>query len=190
MDLRHRSTRPLPDQYNLFFMKSAVRSSTASFPLLSAVAGQRWIVGCPEMLKRLLLLTDRHPDAKGAVDLAIELAGRSNARLTLMHGGDLRHHPAFWTSDFRDAPDSAQARLTLLCLLWDIRQRCPEVGLCSAPGRSPEQVWQAAAQLAVDLIVLPESLSGRFLPYVERRGRQEVIAGAPCPVLVVQGFPE
>src|SRR5690348_3721493 len=109
-------------------------SSNPEACLLRAVAGQHWLSGCPRTLKHVLLLADRHPDSKGAIDFAIELAEHFDLRLTLMHGGDLRSHPAFWTSTSREAPDSDQARLALLCLLWDIRQRCPEVTLCTTRG--------------------------------------------------------
>jgi hypothetical protein len=155
--------------------------------LLRVVVDQHWIPGCPQTLNHVLLLADRHPDANGAVDFVVELGERFNLRLMLMHGGDLQRHPAFWTSDSQGAPDSDQARFALLCLLWEIRKRCPEVGLCAAKCRSPEQVWQAAAHLAVDLMVLSESLFGRFLPLVRWSGYDEMIEGAPCPVLVV-GF--
>jgi nucleotide-binding universal stress UspA family protein len=154
--------------------------------LLHAVANQHWIAGCPQSMNHILLLADQHPDSQGAITFAIGLAEPFNARLTLMHGGNLRPDPVFWTSDSLEAPDPNQVRLALLGLLWAIRKRCPEVGLCTVDARRPEQVLQAAAQHGVDLLVLPAGLFGRFLPLVGRNGQDEVVEGATCPVLVVE----
>ena len=136
-------------------------------------------------MNHILLLADRHPDSQDAIGLAIGLSEHFNARLTLMHGGNLRPDPAYWTSDSLETPDPNQARLALLGLLWAIRKRCPEVGLCTMGARSPEQVFRAAAQHGVDLLVLPAGLFGRFLPLVGRSSQHEEVEGAPCPVLVV-----
>ena len=155
--------------------------------LMHAAAGQSWLPpGCLRSLDHILLLADRHPSSQEAIDLAIGLAEHFTARLSLMHGGNLRSDPAFWTSDSLETPDPNQARLALLGLLWAIRKRCPEVGLCTIGARSPEEVFRAAAQHGVDLLVLPASLFGRFLPLVGRSGQDEVVEGAPCPVLVVE----
>lgn len=167
-------------------MQLAVPPKKALSPLLHAVAGQQWITGCPSSMDHILLLADRHPDSQGAIDLGIELAERFNARLTLMHGGNLGADPAFWTSESLETPDPNQVRLALLGLLWAIRQHCPEVGMCMVNPRLPEQVFQAAAQHGADLLVLPAVLFGRFLPLVGGRGQEEAVEGAPCPVLVVE----
>lgn len=164
-------------------------SPNARAHLLHAVAGQPWIAGCPQSINHILLLADRHPDSQGAIDAAIGLAEPFNARLTLMHGGNLRSDPTFWTSDSLEKPDLNQVRLALLGLLWAIRKRCPEVGLCTVGARLPEQVFQAAAQHGVDLLVLPAGLFDRFLPLVGRSSQGELVAGAPCPVLVVESQP-
>jgi nucleotide-binding universal stress UspA family protein len=161
-------------------------SPNARARLLHAVAGQHWIAGYPQSMNHILLVADRHPDSEGAIDVAIGLAEPFDARLTLMHGGNLRSDPAFWTSDSLETPDPNQVRLALLGLLWAIRKRCPEVGLCTVGARSPEQVFRAAAQHGVDLVVLPAGLFGPFLPLVGRSDQDEVIEGAPCPVLVVE----
>ncbi|MBV9998933.1 MAG: universal stress protein [Verrucomicrobia bacterium] len=171
------------------FMQLASPPKNALSPLLHAVAGQQWISGCSPSVDHILLLADRHPDSQGAIDLGIELAERFNARLTLMHGGNLGSDPAFWTSDSLETPDPNQVRLALLGLLWAIRQRCPEVGMCTVSARLPEQVFQAAAQHGADLLVLPAVLFGRFVPLVGGRGRDEAVEGAPCPVLVVEPAP-
>ena len=137
-------------------------------------------------MDHILLVADRHPGSQGTINFAIGLAERFNARLTLMHGGNLGSDPAFWTSDSLEAPDPNQVRLALLGLLWAIRQRCPEVGMCTVNARQPEQVFQAAAQHGADIIVLPAGLFGRFLPLVGRSGQDDVVEGAPCPVLVME----
>lgn len=140
--------------------------------------------GCISKLDHVLLVADLHPTSKGAIELAVELTEQFNPRLTLMHGGDLRYLAGGWTSSSPDDPD--QRRLSLLCLLWHLRQRCPEIGLCTAHGYLATQVLEAAAQRNVDLLVLPEGLFGRFLPLVSRIQASERVAGAPCPVVVVE----
>jgi nucleotide-binding universal stress UspA family protein len=132
-------------------------------------------------MNHILLLADRHPGSQGAIDFAIGLAEPFNAQLTLMHGGNLRSDPAFWTSDSLETPDPNQVRLALLGLLWAIRKRCPEVGLCRVSARLPEQVFQAAAQHGVDLLVLPAGLFGRFLPMVGGAVRMKWLRVRPAP---------
>jgi nucleotide-binding universal stress UspA family protein len=150
---------------------------------LHASRGQRLNFGCPLKLNHLLALVDFQPESKAALDFATELAELFQAQLTLMHGGRLLRPPVAERGDQAEAFDSA--RPALLCLAWELRRRCPEVGLCLDPGYSPEQVWQAAACRDVDLIVLAQSLFSRFRPLVTGSGPDEMIAGAPCPVLVV-----
>ena len=163
-----------------------VSSSNAQARLLRAVSDQSGIAACPERLNHIVLLADQHPDSKGAIDLAVEWAERFSTRLTLMHGGNLRPDSAFWTSDSQEVPDPSQTRLALLGLLWEVRKRCPDVGLCTTAARFPEQVWQAAAALEADLLVLPAGLFERFEPWVDRSGQEETVSGTPCTVLVVE----
>lgn len=157
--------------------------------LLRAAADRHFIPGCPQSIDHIMVVADQHAGSRDAIDFAIGLAEHLSARLTLMHGGNLRSDPAFWTSDSLDNPDPNQARLALLGLLWDIRKRCPELGLCTMDARWPEQVFRAAAQYGADLLVLPEDLFDRFLPLVSRTGQEEVVEGAPCPMLVVGDHP-
>ena len=162
----------------------------ASFPngnarMLRAGHGQRLVRGCPARLNHLLVLINFQPYSKAALDFASELAERFNSRLTLMHGGEPLHPPGLQRD--QEAAGLDPSRRALLCLAWELRRRCPEVGLCLDPGHLPEQVWEAAARRDVDLIVLPQNLFGRFRPLVKGNGPDEVIEGAPCPVLLVGG---
>lgn len=152
--------------------------------MLHASRGQRLIFGCPPKLNHLLVLIDFQPGSNAALDLATEFAERFQAQLTLMHAGELSPPPSAGRGDQGDAFD--HVRPALLCLAWQLRRRCPEVGLCLDPGYRPEQVWQAAAMREVDLIVLSQGLFSRFRPLVTGDGPDEVIGGAPCPVLVVE----
>ena len=162
----------------------------ASFPngkarMLRAGHEQRLVPGCPASLNHLLVLIDFQPDLKVALEFASELAERFNSRLTLMHGGERLRPPGLERD--QQAAGLDPSRRALLCLAWELRRRCPEVGLCLDPGHLPEQVWEAAARREVDLIVLPQNLFGRFRPLVAGDGPDEVIEGAPCPVLLVGG---
>ena len=152
--------------------------------LLRVSRSQPLASGFISKLNHLLLVADLHPASNGAIELAAELAEQFNPRLTLRHGGDLWYLAGGWTSSFPDDPD--QRRLSLLCLLWHLRQRCPEIGLCTAHAYLATQVLETAAQRNVDLLVLPEGLFGRFLPLVRHAGPSEGVAGAPCPVVVVE----
>src|SRR5205823_5068566 len=98
--------------------------------LLRATRGQHLVPGCPWKLNHLLVLADLQPGSKKALDFAIELAELFDSRLTLMHGGDLLRSPDSWRNNFPDAPEPEPLRAALLCLAWELRQRCPEVGLC------------------------------------------------------------
>ncbi|MBV9489583.1 MAG: universal stress protein [Verrucomicrobia bacterium] len=158
--------------------------------LLRAMPGQRRVAACPQRLDHLLLLTDRHPDTRGTIDFTLDLAERFHPRLTLIHGGNLRAEPAFWTSASPAAPDPGQTRLALLGLLWEVRKRWPEVGLCTVAAQSPEEVLQTAGRFRVDLLVVPATLFERFVPLVDRHGAEETVQGAPCPVLVVEATRE
>lgn len=172
------------DQNALVMQPASHSSSYAMDRLLRISRSQPLASGSISKLNHLLLVADLHPTSKGAIELAAELTEQFNPRLTLMHGGDLRYLAAGWTSSSPDDPD--QRRLSLLCLLWHLRQRCPEIGLCTAHGYLATQVLEAAAQRNVDLLVLPEGLFGRFLPLVSRNRSGERVAGAPCPVVVVE----
>lgn len=152
--------------------------------MLHASRGQRLIFGCPSKLDHLLALVDFQAASNAALDFAAELAEFCQSQLTLMYGGRLLRPPDAGRSD--QAEESDPSRPALLCLAWELRRRCPEVGLCLDPADLPEQVWQAAARRDVDLIVLPESLFSRFRPLITGNGRDEMVDGAPCPVLVVE----
>ena len=152
--------------------------------ILRASRGQRLAFRYPPKLNHLLVLIDLQPGSNAALDFATELAELFDSQLTLMYGGKLLRPPGLERGDPAEAVDSS--RSALLCLAWELRRHCPEVGLCLDPGDFPEQVWQAAGQRDVDLVVLPQSLFNRFRPWVTGSGPDEVIDGAPCPVLVVE----
>jgi hypothetical protein len=132
----------------------------ASFPngkarMLRAGRGQRLVRGCPARLNHLLVLVDFQPDSNVALDFASELAELFNSRLTLMHGGERLCPPGLERD--KQAAGLDPARRALLCLAWELRRRCPEMGLCLDSGYLPEQVWEASVQRDVDLIVLAQS---------------------------------
>ena len=166
-----------------------VPSPHAKGCLLRAVAGQCRVSIGPQALDHLLLVADQHPDAQAAIDVALELAECFHPRITLLHGGNLRLNPAFWTSESLEAPDPHQSRLALLGLLWDVRKRWPQVSLCAVRVRTAEELLRTAAQHAADLLVLPEGLVGRFGPLLSRTGSEPVVAGAPCPMLIAEKQP-
>lgn len=155
-------------------------------PVLRVRPGQHVISGIPSKLTQLLLLTDLRAESRPAVEFAIELTGLFTARLTLMHGEPLQSGSTFGRENRPTSPDSDPARLALICLMWEVRQRGLDVGLSTEAGHAPEQIWRTAAARNVDLIVLPESLFGSFRPVVNRSDTFEAVQGAPCPLLIVE----
>ena len=153
--------------------------------MLRVTPGQHVIPGFPSKLTQLLLLTDLRAESRPAVEFAIELTRLFTARLTLMHRESLQSSPTFGREDLPTSPDSNPAKPALLCLMWEVRQRGLDVGLCTEVGQGPEQICRTAADRNVDLIVLPESLFGSFRPIVSGSDTFEAVQGAPCPLLVV-----
>jgi Universal stress protein family len=155
-------------------------------PVLRATPGQHVISGFPSRLKQLLLLTDFRVESRPAVEVAIELTGLFNARLTLMHGKSLQSGPTSCRDDLPAWPDSDPASAAMLCLMWEVRQRGLQVGLSPDIGHAPEQIWRTAAERSVDLIVLPEALFGSLRPLTIQSDTFEAVPGAPCRLLVVE----
>ena len=122
-------------------------------PVLRVTPGQHVISGFPSKLTQLLLLTDLRAESRPAVEFAIELTRLFTARLTLMHGEPLQSGSTFGREDLPTSPDSDPARLALLCLMWEVRQRGLDVVLSTEAGHAPEQIWRTAAARNVDLIV-------------------------------------
>ena len=183
--MRSRDQFPSPLHSEGPFFVQHVSPALPKAPVLRVTPGQHVISGFPSKLTQLLLLTDLRAESRPAVEFAIELTRLFTARLTLMHGEPLQSGSTFGREDLPTSPDSDPARLALLCLMWEVRQRGLDVGLSTEVGHAPEQIWRTAAARNVDLIVLPESLFGSFRPVVNRSDTFEAVQGAPCPLLVV-----
>jgi nucleotide-binding universal stress UspA family protein len=176
LSLMHsRDQLPSPLHSEEPFFVQHVSPALPKAPVLRVTPGQHVISGFPSKLTQLLFLTDLRAESRPAVEFAIELTRLFTARLTLMHGKP-------WRADLPTSPDSDPARPALLCLMWEVRQRGLNVGLCTEVGQA---LWRAAADRNVDLIVLPESLFGAFRPLASQSDTYETVQGAPCPLLVV-----
>ena len=184
--MRSRDQFPSPLHSEGPFFVQQVSPALPKAPVLRVTPGQHVISGIPSKLTQLLLLTDLRAESRPAVEFAIELTRLFTARLTLMHGEPLQSGSTFGREDLRTSPDSGPAKLALLCLMWEVRQRGLDVGLSTEAGHAPEQIWRTAAARNVDLIVLPESLFGSFRPVVNRSDTFEAVQGAPCPLLIVE----
>ena len=184
--MRSRDQFPSPLHSEGPFFVQHVSPALPKAPVLRVTPGQHVISGIPSKLTQLLLLTDLRAESRPAVEFAIELTRLFTARLTLMHGEPLQSGSTFGRENLPTSPDSDPARLALLCLMWEVRQRGLDVGLSTEAGHAPEQIWRTAAARNVDLIVLPESLFGSFRPVVNRRDTFEAVQGAPCPLLIVE----
>jgi nucleotide-binding universal stress UspA family protein len=144
--------------------------------LVRARYGQHCFPGLPARLDHVLVLSDLTPASKPALEFALEVAERFQARLTLMHGGEA-------ASGERD--DSDRARL--FCLFWEAKRRHPDASVCLGLNHRPEQVLAAAAARQADLIILPQPVFRRFRRLVTTREDREWLQGAPCTVVVVDG---
>lgn len=184
--MRSRDQFPSPLHSEGPFFVQHVSPALPKAPVLRVTPGQHVISGIPSKLTQLLLLTDLRAESRPAVEFAIELTRLFTARLTLMHGEPLQSGSTFGREDLPTSLDSDPARLALLCLMWEVRQRGLDVGLSTEAGHAPEQIWRTAAARNVDLIVLPESLFGSFRPVVNRSDTFEAVQGAPCPLLIVE----
>jgi nucleotide-binding universal stress UspA family protein len=184
--MRSRDQFPSPLHSEGPFFVQHVSPALPKAPVLRVTPGQHVISGIPSKLTQLLLLTDLRAESRPAVEFAIELTRHFTARLTLMHGEPLQSGSTFGREDLPTSLDSDPARLALLCLMWEVRQRGLDVGLSTEAGHAPEQIWRTAAERNVDLIVLPESLFGSFRPVVNRSDTFEAVQGAPCPLLIVE----
>ena len=158
----------------------APSSAPAGAPLVRARHGQHCFPGFPSRLHHVLALSDLTPASRPALEFALAVAEHFQAPLTLLHSGD----PAS-SQDTSGGDDAERARL--LCLFWEIQRRHPGASVCLAQHRRPDQVWAAAVARQADLLVVPPPVLRRFGPLLTRQGGREWLAGAPCPVVVVDG---
>lgn len=136
-------------------------------------------------IEHILVPTDFEPPADRALDIAIMLRSKFDARLTLLHVTYVPRvtydSPPVWPLDEL----STQAQTAIEAALAAVEQRCPDCEGLVRAGDPPQQIVDTARELGADLIVM-----GRH----GRRGLQRMLLGGvaekvirtcPIPVLTV-----
>jgi nucleotide-binding universal stress UspA family protein len=138
--------------------------------------------------KHVLIATDFNECSQAAVDLAVDLASRYGAALTVMHAYELHasYYPTFPAigevlTSLQDA-----AEVELAKVLASVRERVPANGVVRC-GSAWEQILAAQREQEADLIVigshgrkgLPRALLGSVA--------EKVVRLSAVPVLTVHG---
>ncbi len=141
--------------------------------------------------KRILVATDFSESAERAIDIAVELAHKFDAGLTLVHSWEIPYaygDAPYLTEDFVTTIQNAAAA-QLDSALVGLKQRVPSatsVLRCGFPG---QEILSAAEQTHADLLVLGthgrRGLSHALLGSVA----EKVVRMAQVPVLTVHGTP-
>lgn len=142
------------------------------------------------MLRSILVPTDFSPHAATALEAAVDLARRFEAKLTLLH---VYAAPGLVMPEAFVAASPAASRDLLDAIdrsLADLRARTQGPGLTvtsqAIQGRPAHEICEAARQGGHDLIVIGThgrtGITRFFLGSVAER----VVRAAPCPVLVAR----
>lgn len=142
------------------------------------------------MFRRILVPHDFSPHADAALDLAIELAGPSKARIHLMH---LFQIPMEMLSPYEiPMPPAlaeevrAAASERLEAALARVRAAGLEGDAEVDSGRAAEMIVERAAALGVDLIAMGTRGYSGFKHLLLGSVAERVLHTAPCPVLTVR----
>ena len=142
------------------------------------------------MFRRILVPHDFSPHADAALDLAIELAGPSKARIRLMH---LFQIPMEMLSPYEvQMPPAlveqvrAAASERLEAALSRVRAAGLEGDAEVDSGRAAEMIVERAAALGVDLIAMGTRGHSGFKHLLLGSVAERVLRTAPCPVLTVR----
>lgn len=138
--------------------------------------------------RSLLLPTDFGEPSAHAVELAIELALQSDAKLTLAHFWEVPGYPylgAIYSSADFVTPIGQAAEAQLAAVLATVQQRVPRATSVCRMGSPWEQILHLVAELNADLVVMGthgrRGVSHVLLGSVAER----VVRHSPVPVLTV-----
>jgi nucleotide-binding universal stress UspA family protein len=140
------------------------------------------------MFKHILVPTDFGESAESALELALELAARFGAKLTLLHSYSIPPLPYAEASIWPMDQIAAAARSTLEAATARARARHANCEGSLQAGFAHERILAAAQELGVDLIVMGthgRGVSRALLGSVAQR----VLRLAPVPVVVVPPGP-
>ena len=142
------------------------------------------------MFRRILVPHDFSPHADAALDLAIDLAGPSKARIHLMHVFQI---PMEMLSPYEIPMPPAlveEVRAAASARLEAALSRVRAAGLAGDAevdsGLIAEMVVERAAALGVDLIAMGTHGHSGFKHLLLGSVAEHVLRTAPCPVLIVR----
>lgn len=132
----------------------------------------------PRHICHLLLIIDPAAEPDSALNIALEIAERWGAQITLVHGGRLSgwqlSGEAFAETALRD----------LLCLSWQVKGEYGDVSISQTLPRSLAELVEEAEKRKADLILLPEPLAARFRhPKLTMSSSSH--GAASCPIVIV-----
>ncbi len=142
-------------------------------------------------IRNILCPTELDGSSQPATDIAVELAQRTGASLTLVHVYDAPVY-AYSGVPFMPVVDTAgevekAARATLDRTVEGLKARLPDVRGMLRRGRTWEEILAAAKETGADMIVM--GTHGRHgLPHaVLGSVAEKVVRISPVPVLTVRG---
>lgn len=132
--------------------------------------------------RSILCAVDLVPESADLIRYAIDLAGRYQAKLRLVHAAPA---PEIWSSNPRDAEfrghllEWTRERIAVLQ-----RQAGSELEVCLEGGRASTVVRDAALQYYADLVVIGQGKGQRCFGNLRSKS-YAIICESPCPVLRV-----
>jgi nucleotide-binding universal stress UspA family protein len=142
--------------------------------------------------KHILVTTDFSPSSSGAIELAIEMATKFDAELTLLHVWELPVYPymelMISSAEITNSVEKAAAEC-LATKLKEVQARLPRSKSLLKLGLPWQQIVETIKQSKADLLVMGTH---------GRRGVEHAIMGSvaeklvrlsPIPVLTVRGAP-
>jgi universal stress protein A len=142
--------------------------------------------------KRILCPIDFSPSALQALGFALDLARQAEGVITLMHviewlpEEEPRTSVHFDVSDYRRAL-AADAEERLRQLVAEEPRTWSAIDIVLTFGRAYREILRAAEATGADLIVMGAQGRGGVDLAVFGSATQQVVRGAPCPVLTVRG---
>ena len=142
--------------------------------------------------KRVLCPVDFSPSSLQAFGFAVDLARQANGSITVLHAiewlndEEPRAHARFDVPEYRrHLIEDAHKRLQAL-LAEEPRTRCETEDIVVA-GRAYREILKSAAARETDLVVMGAQGRGGVGLALFGSTTQQVVRGAPCPVLTVRG---
>ena len=133
----------------------------------------------------ILLCYDGSAEAKTALERVAELASAVPSRVTVVSVADPLYRDSPWTGYADPAEEEAHHRL-LDDAIQDLRARGVRAAALEPVGQPAEQIVDMARQKSVDLVVVGSRHHGLIRGLLSGSVSAEVVAEAPCDVLVVR----